>query len=155
MTTTARPILIIGERYNAAASRSQVTPERWFRILARLPAFHDPRVARSRLSASEKKLALVLPDEIDLTSVVSLNLTPVPANGSGIPIDGTQDYKLTGNYSDGTTQVLVNSQAQWSSADVTIAIVSPSGVATPISAGTTTIKAQYGGMSATASLIVQ
>lgn len=91
----------------------------------------------------------------DSATLTSLTLTPVPANGSGIPINGTQDYKLTGNFSDGTQQVLVNSQAQWSSADVTIAIVSQTGVATPISAGTTTIKAQYGGMSATASLIVQ
>jgi trimeric autotransporter adhesin len=86
-------------------------------------------------------------------TLVSLAVTPVPANAS-IPIDGTQGYKLTGTYSDGTTQVLT-SQAKWSSSTVTTAIVSQTGVATPTGLGTTTISAEYQGVTGTAVLTVQ
>jgi hypothetical protein len=87
-------------------------------------------------------------------TLVSLTVTPVPANAGGIPLDGTQGYKLTGTYSDATTQVLTT-QAQWSSSDVTKAIVSQTGVATPTGSGTATITATYEGVTGTATLIVQ
>jgi uncharacterized protein YjdB len=136
-TSNAPTVALAGDASDTRSLVYGLTPG-----TALIGAFFEPQIASAQVT-------------FDSATLMSLTLTPVPANGSGIPINGTQDYKLTGTYSDGTTQVLANSQAQWSSADVTIAIVSPSGVATPISAGTTAIKAQYGGMSATASLIVQ
>jgi hypothetical protein len=82
----------------------------------------------------------------------SLTLTAQPA-APNIPVNGSQAYKLTANYSDGTTQV-VTSQAVWTSSDPTVAVVS-SGFATPASTGTTTITASFGGMQKNATLTVQ
>ena len=84
-------------------------------------------------------------------TLVSLAITPA---GPSIPLTEVQGFKLTGTYSDGTTQIL-SSQAQWSSSSVPTAIVNKSGVATPVASGTTTITAEFGGMMATTGLTVQ
>jgi hypothetical protein len=100
-------------------------------------ALFEPQIASATVTVTNATLS-------------SLMLTP---STSSITLSDVQNYKLTGTYSDGTTQVLVNTQAQWTS-DVTVAIVSPSGTATPTAVGTTTITAQFGGKTATATLTV-
>ena len=102
-------------------------------------AFFEPQISSAVVTVTNATLS-------------SLTLTAQPA-APNIPVNGSQAYKLTANYSDGTTQV-VTSQAVWTSSDPTVAIVS-SGFATPASTGTTTITASFGGMQKSATLTVQ
>ena len=90
---------------------------------------------------------------VTVTGATLVSLAITPANPS-IAITDVQGFKLTGTYSDGTTQVL-SSQAQWSSSTVQTAIVNKSGVATPVASGTTTITADFGGMTTMTVLTVQ
>lgn len=65
----------------------------------------------------------------------------------------TQQFTATGHYSDGTTKDLT-AGATWSSSSPSIAIVSTSGMGTPVAAGTVTISATSGGMSGTSTVTV-
>ena len=65
----------------------------------------------------------------------------------------TQQFKATGNYSDGSTKDLT-STAQWSASSPNIVMVDKNGLATPVSAGSATIWAASGTVSGTGAVAV-
>ena len=67
----------------------------------------------------------------------TINVTP---QNVSIPIGSTQQFKATGNYSDGSTQDLTAS-AGWSSSSANVATIDSTGLATGVGAGSTTIAA--------------
>jgi hypothetical protein len=86
-----------------------------------------------------------------ITPIVLGSLSIVPATPT-VAIGKTQQFILTGTYSDGSSKDL-SSSATWTSSDPTIATVS-SGVATGVAVGSTTIAASFGGFSASMLLTV-
>jgi hypothetical protein len=83
-----------------------------------------------------------------LTSIAVTPATPTIVAG------GTQQFAATGTYSDGSTQN-VTTQATWSSRTTTVATISPSGLATALSAGSTTISATLTGVTGSTTFTVQ
>jgi hypothetical protein len=83
-----------------------------------------------------------------LTSIV---VTPVNATNL---VGATQQFTATGSYSDGSTQNLT-SQAVWASSKVAVASINASGLATAVSAGSTTISAALAGVTNGTTLTVQ
>jgi len=81
----------------------------------------------------------------------SIALTPASAT---VAINGSQQFIATGTYSDGSTQNLTN-QMTWSSSVTGVAVVSNSGLATGVGAGSSTISATLGSITRTTVLTVQ
>ena len=81
----------------------------------------------------------------------SIAVTPV---NQTITIGATQQYTATGTYSDGSTQNLT-SQAAWSSSSTGVAGITSAGLATGVSAGSTTITATLSGVTGSTGLTVQ
>ena len=75
-----------------------------------------------------------------------------PANAS-IALGTTQQFTVTGTYTDGSQQNLTSS-ATWSSSDTTIFTVSATGLATSSGVGTATLTATVNGVSGSTSLTV-
>lgn len=93
--------------------------------------------------------------DIDYESQAGITLTSIaisPADAS-IVTGATQSFMATGTYNDNSTQNITSS-ATWTSSDASIAIMSNSGLATAISAGTTTVTAWSGGISDSTTLTV-
>jgi hypothetical protein len=90
--------------------------------------------------------------QVTVTPATLVSIAITPANPTIAEIK-TQEFTLTGTYSDNTTQVLT-SQAQWSSSTLTTAIISKTGVATPTGTGTSTITATFGNLNTTTLLTV-
>jgi hypothetical protein len=91
---------------------------------------------------------------VNPATLVSLSITPAsPSIGKG----ASQQFTVTGAYSDGSTQNLTNAMT-WSSSSTSVATISNAagsiGLATASAAGTTTISAASGSVSGTASLTV-
>ena len=82
-----------------------------------------------------------------LTNIVVTPITTV------VGINGNVQFTATGVFSDNSTQDLT-SQAFWTSSNAGAALISAGGVATGISAGTTTITATYGSVNGSATLNV-
>jgi hypothetical protein len=80
------------------------------------------------------------------------SITVTPGNPS-ISLGASQAFTAVGNFNDGTTQSLTSFVA-WSSSSPAVAIISPAGVATSASTGTTTIGATLSGVTGTATLTV-
>ena len=76
----------------------------------------------------------------------SISVTPDPAS---ISLGGTQQFTATGTFSDGTTENLT-AQVTWTSSEVSVATISPGGLASTAGTGTTTITAKMNGVSGTA-----
>lgn len=87
---------------------------------------------------------------VTAATISSLSLTPVTQS---IAAGTTCQFTAIGIFSDNTTQDLTAS-ASWNSTVPAVAAVSNSGLATGGSAGTTTISADFGGKSGTATLTV-
>jgi len=83
--------------------------------------------------------------------MTSITVTPTSAV---IVLGNSQPFTATGNFSDGTTENLTT-QVAWSSSDVNVATIGPSGLAISAGTGTTTITAAMNGVSGTAVLTVQ
>jgi hypothetical protein len=79
-------------------------------------------------------------------SLNSLEVTPAQAT---VTLGTTQQLKVTGVYSDGSTQN-VTASAQFSSQNPAVATVTNTGLATGVAAGSTAIVANVGGVSGTA-----
>jgi Bacterial Ig-like domain (group 2) len=80
----------------------------------------------------------------------SISITPVSpsiVNGS------SKQFVATGTFLDNTTQNLTT-QVTWSSSNTDVATINPSGLATSIAAGSTTITATWGSMSESTTLTV-
>jgi uncharacterized protein YjdB len=82
-------------------------------------------------------------------TLVSVSLSP--QNGS-VAAGLTQQYKATGNYSDGTSQALTT--VTWATSNTAIATVNSSGLVTTLKQGTVSISATTGSMSGNTSLTV-
>jgi len=82
-----------------------------------------------------------------LTSIVV-----TPANAS-IPLGHTQQYAATGKFSDGSTHDLTAS-VTWSSSAPGVAAISPTGLASSVAQGSTTIQAALGSISGSTTLTV-
>ena len=80
------------------------------------------------------------------------SITVSPGNPS-ISLGTMQGFSAVGNFSDGTTQTLTNF-VTWTSSSPAVAIISPAGLATSASTGTTTISATLNAVSGTATLTV-
>ncbi len=83
-------------------------------------------------------------------ALVSIAVTP--ANPS-IPVNGTQQIRAVGTYSDSSQQELTNT-ATWSSSATGVASVNSSGLATGVAAGTTSITATSGSVTGSTTLTV-
>ena len=81
-------------------------------------------------------------------------LTINPTNPSiSLSTGQTQQFTATATFSDGSFGD-VTSQAAWSSSVISVAVISSTGLASPVGTGSTTIGASYGGQTATTSLTV-
>jgi hypothetical protein len=72
------------------------------------------------------------------------SIAVTPANSTNL-VGATPQFTATGTYSDGSMQNLT-SQAAWVSSKISVATISSSGLATAVSAGTTTISAGLAGV---------
>ncbi len=84
-------------------------------------------------------------------TLTGIAVTPTSAT---ITAGAAQQFAATGTYSDGSTQNLT-SQVTWTSSNTAVAAVNASGLATGLSAGTTTISAAQGGVNGSSTLTVQ
>ena len=91
---------------------------------------------------------------VTTATIVSLEITPADPS---IALGTTNQFKVIGTFSDNTTQDLTT-DAAWNSSDATVAAISnvagSKGLATSTAAGTTTITAAFGGVSASSALTV-
>jgi hypothetical protein len=90
---------------------------------------------------------------LTISAVTLQSITVTPATAT-ISMGGTQQFKATGNYSNGSTSDLTNT-ITWSSSPKPVASVSSSGLATGLKAGKATITAKSGGSSGSATLTVR
>ena len=79
----------------------------------------------------------------------SISVTPASAL---VKVGDTKQFTASGKFSDGSPDNLTN--VSWATVNPAIAMISPSGVATGVSAGTTKIMASASGVSGTASITV-
>jgi len=79
-------------------------------------------------------------------------ITVSPANTS-LAVGATRQFTATGMYSDNTTKNLT-SVVSWSSSNPLVATVAPTGLLTPLAAGSTTITAKSGAVNGTATISV-
>jgi hypothetical protein len=91
--------------------------------------------------------------QLTVTSATLNSITVSPANPV-INLGAPQQFHAQGNFSDSSI-VDISVQTAWSSSDVTVATIKPSGLANSASPGTTTIKASLNGVNGTAILTVQ
>ncbi|HXW92560.1 MAG TPA: Ig-like domain-containing protein [Terriglobales bacterium] len=87
---------------------------------------------------------------VNTGSLTSLSISPTSAT---ITEDGTQQFTVTGHYSNGTTLTL-NSSATWSTSDPSVAAISDTGLANGLQGGSTSITASFESFTATADLKV-
>ncbi len=92
-------------------------------------------------------------DVVFVPSAALTSITVTPAN-STIQAGNTQPFTATGTYSDSSTQN-ISSQVTWSSSNTGVATINSSGLATTISAGSTSITATQGSVSGNTTLTVQ
>ena len=83
-------------------------------------------------------------------SLVSIAVTPV---NPSIAAGNQQQFTATGTYSDGSHQNLTNS-ATWTSTSPSVATITSTGLATGVSAGSTTIQAELGSINGSTTLTV-
>jgi hypothetical protein len=92
-----------------------------------------------------------------ITSLIpAKTLTAVSASPStaSVPAGGNKQFAATATYSDGST-ASVTTTATWTTANPAMATVNSSGLASAVSAGSTTVTAALSGMSGMATLTVQ
>src|SRR5262249_48499411 len=87
---------------------------------------------------------------VNALTLQSITVTPATVS---VSVGGTQQFKATGNYNDGSMADITNSVA-WSSSPKNLASVSTTGLATGLKAGTDTITAKSGNVSGSATLTV-
>ena len=107
------------------------------------------------ITATDPTTSLAGTSTLDVTNATVTSILVWPVSQTIAPLTRLPLSAL-GIFSDGTTQN-VTADSNWSSSDTAAATVTttpPSGVATGVASGTTTITAALGGMSGTTSLIV-
>ena len=88
------------------------------------------------------------------TAGPALSSIAVTPPGPSILTGATQQFTATGTYSDNSTQN-ITSQVFWASSSTTVATINASGLATGVSAGSTTISATLSGVTRSTTLTVQ
>jgi uncharacterized protein YjdB len=83
-------------------------------------------------------------------ALTAIAASPGTAN---ISVGGTEQFNAMATYSDGST-ANVTASAHWTDADSKVATINPSGDATAVAAGSTTVTATLDGMSGSATLTV-
>ncbi len=106
--------------------------------------------ATSNSVSGSSKLTVTASSTTGIASLVSLSLSPA---SSSIAVNATKRFSATGTYSDGSTKNLT-STVTWSSSATSVATITASGRATGVSAGSATITATSGSISASATLTV-
>ena len=96
--------------------------------------------------------AMTATASLTVTPAVLTNIVVTPIT-TVVGINGNVQFTATGVYSDNSTQDLT-SQVIWTSSNANYAVISASGVANGLSAGTTTITASLGSVIGTATLNV-
>ena len=81
-----------------------------------------------------------------------LGITVSP-NQSSLPVGESEQLTATGNFSDGTTQILTQS-ATWSSSAPGVAMITAGGLSTGVTAGTSSISATLGSITGSTTLTV-
>src|SRR5262249_7400718 len=89
---------------------------------------------------------------LTISPAVVQSIVVTPARPS-LPKGGTQSFTATGGFSDSSTRDLT-SQGTSASADRTVALISPAGVATGLAPGTSRLSAALGGVTGTTVLTV-
>jgi trimeric autotransporter adhesin len=93
---------------------------------------------------------------LTITAATLVSIAVTPANTS-IALGTTRQFTATGTYSDGTTQNLTTS-VTWNSSSTGVAAISnaagSNGLATPVAAGSTTIRATSGSISGSTTLTI-
>lgn len=84
-------------------------------------------------------------------SLTSIALTP---GETTVEAGTTRQFTATGSYADGTTRNITD-QVLWRTVDASVATVSPTGVATAVGVGSTTVSATLGSVTGNATLRVQ
>jgi uncharacterized protein YjdB len=98
--------------------------------------------------------ALTATKALSLTITATLtSIAVTPANPT-VTVGATQQFTATGTYSDTTTQNLT-SQVTWASSATARATINPSGLASGVSVGTTTVSATFGSVFDSTTLTVQ
>jgi hypothetical protein len=92
------------------------------------------------VTAAFSGLVTVTPLIVTNATLSSITIKPVAPN---IALGSSQQFLATGTFSDSTTEDLTG-QAEWSSTDLTVAIINDSGGASTTGTGTTTIEAARG-----------
>lgn len=87
---------------------------------------------------------------VNAATLVSIAVTPTPVT---IGVAGLQQFNAIATYSDNTSRIITSS-VSWTSANLAIATVLPTGVATGVAPGTTTITATSGLNAGSATLTV-
>jgi phage terminase Nu1 subunit (DNA packaging protein) len=92
---------------------------------------------------------------LTVNAVTSVSFTVTPATTS-VPVTGTRQYTALETFSDGSTidRTAVSTWTAPDSVGVGVATILPTGLATAVAAGQSTITANYGGKTATAILTV-
>ena len=170
VTTTSLPAGTVGATYTATVAASGgTTPYSWSIVNGSLPGGLTLNATSGVISGTPTAAATfnftvqvsdagdpvqTASKALSITVVPSLtSITVTPANPS-ILTGGTQQFTATGHYSDGSTQNLT-SLATWSSSSPTVATVNSGGLASGLSAGTTTISAGVSAVSGSTTLTVQ
>jgi uncharacterized protein YjdB len=86
-------------------------------------------------------------------AAVNLSSISVAPAASSIPVNTTQQFTATGSYSDGSSRDLT-ALVTWASTASAVATIDPTGLATGVAAGPTTISATLGTVSGSTSLTV-
>src|SRR5205809_306951 len=84
------------------------------------------------------------------TNLTGITLSPAAAS---VPVNTTQQFTATGNYSDGSSRDLT-ALVTWGSSSTAVATVDANGLVTAVAAGTTTITATVGSFSDSSTLTV-
>ncbi len=84
------------------------------------------------------------------TNLTGITLSPVAAS---VPVNTTQQFTATGNYSDGSSRDLT-ALVTWGSSSTAVATVDANGLVTAVAAGSTNISATLGSISNSTSLTV-
>ena len=91
---------------------------------------------------------------LDITvAAVNLNSISVSPAASSIPVNTSQQFTATGNYTDGSSRDLTG-LVTWASSALAVATIDSNGLATGVAAGPTTISATLGSVTGSTNLTV-
>ncbi len=89
---------------------------------------------------------------VSAAALISIVITPADSTINQYDV---QQFTVLGNYSDGSTKTLTSASVAWSSSLPLVATISsPGGLATGVTAGTTTITATFGAISGSTTLTI-